>query len=240
MSDRLTRKEIKQQDTFQTTMATALDLVQRYRKHLIAGAVAVVVVVLAVVAFALWSASRERQAQEVLAEAVAAYGGPAAEAAGETGDPARARELFEQLHDDYGSTDAGAVAAVYLGREAASEGDLERARELWEDYLDAHPEGLLAANVRVNLIALDRAAGRGEEVVARLEEMLEDEDRPLPEDVVLYQLATTLDELDRPEEAEAHYQRLADEYPGSPYGQLARQKVGGAVPGAPAFAGLPS
>lgn len=238
MSDRLTRKEIKQQDSFQTTMALALDTVQRYRTHLIVGAVAVVVVVLAVVAFAFYSASRERQAQAVLADAIAAHGGPAAAAAGEEADPTRARELFEQIRDEYPRSDAATVAASYLGGFAAREGDTERARELWEEYLDEQPDGLISANIRVNLLALDRAAGRGEEVVAELEEMLGDEDRLLPEDVVLYQLALTLDELGRAEEAESHYQRLADEYPGSPYGQLARRKVG--APAAPAFAGLPS
>ena len=38
MSDRLTRKEIKRQDTFQTTMVQGLDWVRAHRRALVAGA----------------------------------------------------------------------------------------------------------------------------------------------------------------------------------------------------------
>jgi tetratricopeptide (TPR) repeat protein len=113
---------------------------------------------------------------------------------------------------------------------AAVAGDTERARELWQDFLDEHPKHMLGAEVRLNLYALDRAAGNAEAVAAELQAMLEAEDRPLPEDVVLHELAVTLESLGRDEEAAEHYQTLVSVHPQSAYATAARQKTGGSGP----------
>jgi tetratricopeptide (TPR) repeat protein len=248
MSDRLTRKEIKRQDSFQVTMAQSLEWVRSHRRALIAGAATLVLAVVALGAWAFWVRLSEDEAQALLAEAMAAHRAPiepAGEAAAAAGDDepsfpseearrSRAQELFEQVVEEHGASDAADVARVYLAYFAAGAGDAERARELWQDFLDEHPEHMLGAEVRLNLYALDRAAGRGEEVAAELRTMLEQDDRPLPEDVVLHELAVTLEALDREEEATEHYQRLASEFPQSPFALAARQKTGAPAP----FAGL--
>ena len=250
MSDRLTRKEMKQQDTFQVTVGRVLDWISLHRRHIVAGVAAVVLAVAALAGLALWRAATEDDAQALLNEAMEAYGAPVrAEGeeapAGEDEELSfasaeerrtRAAELFERVVDEYGANDAADVARVFLGEIAAGQGDTERARELWASFVDEHPEHLLGAEVRLNLYALDRAAGRGEEVAAELQEMLEEEDRPLPEDVVLHELAVTLESLGREEEAAEHYQDLLDRFAQSPYAMAARQKTG--APGG--FAGLGS
>lgn len=249
MSDRLTRKEIKQQDTFQVTMGRVLDWIQLHRRHIVVGVAAVVLAVAALAGWALWRAATEDDAQALLNEAMEAYGAPiqaeGEEAPAEDEEPSfataeerrtRAAELFERVVDEHGASDAADVARIFLGEIAAGQGDTERARELWEAFLDEHSEHMLGAEVRLNLYALDRAAGRGEEVAAELQAMLEEEDRPLPEDVVLYELAVTLESLGREEEAAEHYQDLADRFAQSPYAMAARQRTG--VPGT--FAGLGS
>lgn len=250
MSDRLTRKEIKRQDTFQTTMAQSLDWVRAHRRELIAGVAILALAVAALAGWALWLRATEDDAQALLAEAMEAYRAPvrpedegaAAGAGEELSFPSvearreRAAELFERVVEEHGPSNAADVARVYLGEIAAVQGDTDRARELWEDFLDEHPDPMLGAEVRLNLYALDRAAGRGEEVAAELAAMLEADDRPLPEDVVLHELASTLESLGRQEEAAEHYQRLVNEHPQSPYAIAAREKTG--VPGQ--FAGLGS
>lgn len=249
MSERLTRKEMKQQDTFQVTMGRVLDWIRLHRRHIVAGAAAVVLAVAALAGWALWRAATEDDAQAALTEAMKAYAAPVraegeeAPAGGEEPSFAsteerrtRAAELFERVVDDYGASDAADVARVFLGEIAAARGDTERARELWETFLDDHSKHMLGAEVRLNIYALDRAAGRGEEVAAELQAMLEKKDRPLPEDVVLHELAVTLESLGREEAAAAHYQDLLDRFAQSPYAMAARQRTG--VPGT--FAGLGS
>lgn len=245
MSDRLSRKEIKRQDTFQVLMGRGLEMVQAYRRQIILVAGLLVLLVVVAIGWFIYVESMEDDAQALLADAMEARGEPAG---GETAEAAtapegadarrtRARQLLEQVVDDYGATDAADVARVYLGEIAATEGDTERAAELWREFLDEHPEHMLGAQVRLNLYALERGAGRGEEVVAELQEIVDDEDPPLPRDVALYELAVTLEELGREDEAAERYQRLVDEFGQSPYAVEARQKTGGA---AATFPGLPS
>ncbi|MGD2115048.1 MAG: tetratricopeptide repeat protein, partial [Acidobacteriota bacterium] len=200
MSDRLTRKEIKRQDSFQTAMGTGLEYVQRHRSQLILGVVAVVVLVLAATAWSLWSASREDRAQELLAEAIQVYGAPVGADAADGGEAdadtptfsseeerwERAAELFGEVHDRFGSTDAGGIAGVYLGKIALAEGDTERARALWRDFVD-DGDHALAAEVRLNLLRLDRAEGDAERVATELEGMLARQSKPLPGDVILHE-----------------------------------------------------
>jgi len=239
MSDRLKRKDIKQRDGFQLAVTTALEYVQTYRKQLIAGVVLLAVAGLAVVGWALWSASREDRAQAVLAEAIEAYGAPVGEDAADQADTdgptfateeerrARATELFQQVVDDYGWNDASGVARVYLGQIAMDEGNTDRAQELWQEVVDDAGDNILAAEVRLNLFRLARADGRGEEVATELEAMLVRENKPLPGDVILIELATTLEELGRDVEATERYQQLLDEYEASPYADEARRKLAG-------------
>ena len=241
MSERLTRKEIKRQDSFQTAMTSSLELVQRYRRELVLGAVLLVLAVVALVAWSFWTSSREDDAQVLLAEAIEVYGAPVGDEARAAGDGpvfaseeerrTRAAELFREVEERYGSSAAAAVARAYRGGIAAAEGDVETARRLWREYLDDQEDTMLAAEVRLNLIHLDRASGRSEEVAARLEEMLLAESRPLPGDIVLHELAQTLEQLGREEEAAERWQQLVTDYPASPYAAAARQRTGGGFPG---------
>lgn len=248
MSDRLTRKEMKQQDGFQVAVGRTLDTVHRYRRQIVLFAGVLVLLVVAVIAWFVYVSSIEDDAQALLAEGMEAYGAPLAgdETAEQDGATfpdeesrtARAEEIFGQVVDEYGMSDAADVARVYLGDIAAERGDAERARELWSDFVDEHPDHMVAAQVRLNLYALERAAGQGEQVAAELEEMVSDEDRDLPLDVALFELATTLEQLGREDDATVYYQRLVDEFGESPYAMAARQKIGDGAPAG--FPGFPS
>jgi tetratricopeptide (TPR) repeat protein len=137
-----------------------------------------------------------------------------------------AKKAFADLADDYGSTDAGKVANVYLGEIAASQGSTETARKLWTEYLASEPDTALAVSVELNLLALDRQAGKLEDVKSGLEKQLEEgAKRTLPEDVVLYELAQTLEALGRQNEAQDTFQRLVDDHPRSPYALEARRRL---------------
>jgi tetratricopeptide (TPR) repeat protein len=238
MSDRLTRKEIKQQDQFQTTVGRVLEGIQTYRRQIVMAAIALVVVVVAAVAVILWLESREAAAQEVLTEALDVTQAPVGEEPPGLPDwiptfdtvearTARSVELFQQLIDDYGSTDAGQMAHLYLGEIEAERGNADAAREHWREFLaSADEERMLAARARLNLIALDRQAGNDEAVIESLRTELDTGDSALPEDVVLYELAGALEAAGQEQEADELYQRLVDEHSSSPYAQVARTKVG--------------
>jgi tetratricopeptide (TPR) repeat protein len=238
MSERLTRREMKR-DEVQEWMGLAYIWLSEHWRKVVWAAVGVVALGLVAVLAVVYLEHREGQAQESLNEALEVYETPIsvlAPAEGEVEGPVftseeerreRARELFGQVRDRYGSTAAGRIASVYLGRIAAAEGDLERARELWSDFVEAAPDHALGASVQLALYSLDREQGRTEELIASLRSAVDSVDSRLPQDALLYELGVTLERDGQKEEAREVFQRLVDEYPASPYAPRARQRVGG-------------
>lgn len=233
MNQRLTRKEIKRNE-FVEAIERSASFVERNARLLVIAAVAVAVALIAAFGTWSWMKSRGGVANEALTAALEVYAPEATAGVGddpslatEDGRRARAAEMFSAIRDDYGFTDAADIAGVYLGQIALEGGDADKARELWEDFVDEHGGTVLGREVRLNLIGLDRDQGRGDQVVAELERMLAaaPDDRELPGDLILYELGQTYEELGRDEQAESTFRRLIEEYPRSAYVGSARQKV---------------
>ncbi len=247
MNQRLTRKEMKRNE-FVEALERSAGFLERNARWLVIGAAVVLVLVLAGFGAWMWLERQETRANAALADALEVYRapvGPDAAAQADADAPhfadaaarrQRAREMFTALRDDFRFADSADVADVYLGEIAADEGQPDRARELWQSFVDAHPDHVLADQVRVNLLHLDRDQGQGEQVASRLEAMLAGpaEDRELPGDVILYELAQTYEGLGKTDQEQASYQRLVEEYPTSPYTSVARQHAGPAAAGAAA------
>jgi len=241
MSQRLTRKEMKQKDQFVTSVEQTLDYSRSHIRTIIyavCGALALALVVLLVLQFLN---HRSVKASEALASAMEAYEAPIGEEAegeelsfpDEATRMTQAKELFEGVNADYGSTSAGSVALIYLARMAADQGDLSTAQQHWQEYVDREGNDIVSAQLRLNLLDLERLEEGGPEAVAsKLQAMLDEGKKSLPEDVLLFELAMTLENLSRNEEALTYYQRIIDEFPQSQYSTLARQKSAklGALP----------
>lgn len=260
MSQRLTRKEIKR-DEFTSVMGRGVEYAETHVRTLIYALGAVVVAALIAFAAYLLLGSRAEKANEALARAVKIYNAPidataakpddanAPSFADEAARRTRARKLLEEVRDDYGMSDAADVAGLYLAQIAVAEGKLDQARELWTEFVDDHGDSLLAGAARINLIRLDRQQGKGQDLAQRLKTMLEEQEPPLPKDVILNELGETLEQLGRREEAAQAYRQIVDDYPQSRYRSDAQQKLsaldptraaggaGNAMPSIPGFPG---
>jgi tetratricopeptide (TPR) repeat protein len=239
-TQRLSRKEIKHEirdDAFRHAVGGGYDYVRGHGRNLALTLAGLVVVAGAVVGWRTWHDRREAAATELLGRAIKTYDAPVVPTgakpddaeepsfADEASRAAKAKELFERLEHDYRGTGGAAVGQVYIGRIRLEQKDAAGARKAWEGFLDDHPRHLLAGAVRVSLLDLDRQEGKGEKVVERLRADLEKDDKPLPEDVMLYELGTTLERLGRRQEAHDAFQRIADEHPDSPWASKATTKA---------------
>lgn len=238
MSQRLTRKEIKhdiREDEVRNYLLRVFEFFQQ-RPGVIVGTVAGGIgLILALAGLFAYLDSRREKANEELAAAIEIVSTPlAGDDAPAAGDgetvfdsaeerTAEAKRAFEQIRGSVGSSAAGDVASLYLADIAAGEGDTDTARRIWEDFLRQHEDHLLAVAVRINLIHLDRQNGRAQEVADDLQQALDSAEKPLPEDVILFELAQTLEVLDQKEAALDVYQRIIDDHPRSPYTAKARQ-----------------
>lgn len=238
MSQRLTRKEIKhdiREDEVRGVLLRIFDVVQSNPNLVVGGVVGLILLILALVGAFAYLDSRAEKANEELAEAIKIVSSPIEEEEGaaptgdgptfETEEARRegAKQAFEEVRAGLGASVAGDIADLYLADIAADGGDTEKAREIWEGFLRDHDDHLLAVSVRVNLIHLDRQAGRAQEVADRLQSELDSAEKDLPEDVILFELAETLETLDQQDAAREAYQRILDDHPRSPYSAKARQ-----------------
>lgn len=240
--DSVTREDLKRNE-LEEALGKGIHYAEDHKRMLIWGVGGVVGVALLVAGIFLWIASRKDGANEALGKALRVDGAEVVASGANPGDPlhptfasesarrARARELFAELDDRYGSTATGRVAKLYLAQIAIAENDTEKAKQLWRAFLDAEPSGALAATARVNLYKLDREQGRGAELISELQKMIEQADKPLPADVILYQLALTYEALGKSDDAKASWRRIVDEYPQSPYTADAQREAGPAPKG---------
>ena len=238
MSQRLSRKEIKR-DEFMESIGGALSWVQDHSRMLLAGAAAVVAVLILVVIYLGYADRREKRADSALAKAMQVYQSAVDPVAANPDDPKsptfpstgarsqRAAELFQGVMDDFGSSEAAGIATAYMAQISMADGNAAEARANWEEFLAKSSDHMLTTEVQINLMALDRAEGRGDELVTRLRAMLSGPDEGLPADLLWYQLALTLEGLDRDGEAREAYQRIVDDFPRSSYAPVARERAGG-------------
>lgn len=228
MARRLTRREIKRDEVLEG-LGSAVTYIESHRRALywIGG-------LLAAAGLAAWGivaffGGRAERAQDALARAIQVAGSPVAGAGARPDDAAapsfpdaaarraRARELFESVRSAHGWSEAAGIAGFYLGSIAAEEGRFDDARALWREFAEEHEGHFLAAEARLNLIGLDRRGERAEQVADELRRELASDSRALPEDVLLRELAVTLELMGRGGEAMDVYQRIVDEHPQSPY-----------------------
>jgi tetratricopeptide (TPR) repeat protein len=235
MAAHLRRDELKRNELGEAVGA-GVEYAGVHLRQIAIGVAAVVAVVLIIWGIFAWRAGRDGRANAALGRALTVANAPIVATgaepdadepsfASESARDQRARELFEALARDFGSTGAGSSARLWLAQLAARSGDAATARRHWQEYLDVESSGALAAAARRNLIHLDRAEGKGEALVAELSAALERGRDPLPPDALLWELAQTQSALGRDAEARAAYQKIVDEHPASPWLGDARREL---------------
>ncbi|HEX3526205.1 MAG TPA: tetratricopeptide repeat protein [Thermoanaerobaculia bacterium] len=240
MNQRVTRKDMKK-DEFASAVGRGVEYAEGHVRPIIFGIGGAVV--LAVIGFLIYGfvGHRSDAAGDALAAAVKVYSAPLNATEAKPNDPkepsfvdeaarrAKAKTLFTKVRSDYGHTDAADIAGVYLAQIAMTDGKPEEARKLWSDFVDAHPDSLLAGEARINLIHLDRGKQASkeklEELAQRLKAMQGQSKPPLPEDVILNELGATYEQLGRKDDATQAYKRILDEFPQSAYRTNAGQRI---------------
>lgn len=233
MSERLTAKQIKQdirEDEVQSFLVTLINKFQENPSLYVGLVGGFLVIGLLISGITTFLGKQNESAQARLGELIDAYSAPVL-ASGETApagltrsydsEEARLAATREAL-EEVGGGSAGEVAELYEAQLALAEGNTDEARRIWESFLRGNGDSALAVSVRTNLIELDRAEGKHDELAERLQSEL-DGRSDLPEDVLLYQLARTREDLGQTTEADALYQRILDDLPASPYAAAARQ-----------------
>ncbi len=242
MSDRLTKHDLERNELGEI-VAHGIEYAEHHTRQLVMGFAGLLLAGVVGLGLYLWAGHRTSQLNEELARAMRIY---TAEIVTEGAKPDdadkptfstesarrdRAKSLFSAIAGRTLAPKAAHVAELYLGEIAMAEGDKAAARRHWGTFAKAEGETAMGATAQLNLMRLDREEGHGEDLVTRLRGMLEhSEERPLPEDVVLYQLGLTLQQLGKDGEAKSTFRRLVEEFPRSPLRSEAQRLGGAATP----------
>lgn len=208
---------------------------QRVLVMLTAGAV-----LIALVAYGIYfyRSTRERKAQDALAEAITTIDSPLVQPAATEPNPlakyktnaekiAAAEKQFKAVKDQFGGTDAADVADLYLARIAGSRGDIAGARKLLEQFVQDHPKNVLVGSARYSVYELRIENGEAAQVVNELnQELARNENQVLPADSMLALLAHAYDAQGISDKSKDAYRRIVSQYPDSPYAVEAQRKVG--------------
>ncbi|REK04325.1 MAG: hypothetical protein DWQ36_17990 [Acidobacteria bacterium] len=231
----LTRQDMKR-DEVQEQLLVGVEWFRENWKKLVAALVAVLLAITAFFVARIVMEGRSESAQAALGAALRLVTAPVVEDGATPDDPrapsfadaasrdAKAVAALEAVVDDYGSSDAADVARMVIAQIAARGGDTAKAREIWEAAARQGRGTARGAAARANLISLDRQE-RPAELAEELQAMVDEGESELPTDVLLFELAQTLEAAGRPDEAQEVYQRLVDEFQTSAFAAQARQRI---------------
>ena len=226
MGRRITRKQLKKEDEFVSTMDAIIHWVYENWRPLAAGVAAVCVVALLGWGAMVWTGSRAKEASILLQHAVATYEGEPDPTTGvPTGDVEAAEEELRQVVDHYGRSDQADMARLFLARIALGRDQTEEARTALVELAQRRGDDVIGRLANLDLINLRSASGQAAEVAGELEAMVTGQSTALPRDVALYQLGELFIGEGEPERAAEYFQKLAEEFPESPYLPAAQRRL---------------
>jgi len=209
---KLTKRQIKE-DKFTTFMLSTKRQFQDKWQFYVAGVVAVVLIAVAVSWYISDMAAHKAEAEAKFARAVLDY---------QSGDNQVALLGFDQLLDEYGSTDVAEQATYLLGNIHLSNKNYEDAIHYFEIYLDRYRDDQLnRAAAQAGIAAAQEDLGNYAEAAAsfaKAGEMFPD--GPLAADYEAGAVRNYLNAGDE-EAAEAHYQIIREKYADTDPGRTA-------------------
>jgi tetratricopeptide (TPR) repeat protein len=241
MARKLERQELKRNE-LNDAVEASVEFAERHLKAILLTLGGAGLAALAAWGVWGWHQARVARASEMLGDALRVAQAEVVDSGAKPDDPvrptfaseaareARARQLFEQTAQKYPSSGPGLAATLWLGDRAFAAGDRAEARKLWQKVVDSGAEGTFAVSARVDLARLDRAEGKGEELLTRLKKELDSGTSMVPADVLLAEIARTYEALGKSADAQATWRRIVDEHPDSPYASVAQGQIAAGSP----------
>lgn len=231
------RHQIKQ-DELLTGYERAAGFVAAHRDETRVTLLALAVVGLAAIGLSTWRSHQHQASEKSFSDALRLFHSPVSSEVA-PGAPApsgtvfataqerytKARESFEGVAREYGSTRAGRRARYYTALCDVELGNHAAAEKTLTDLAGDGDDDTLAGLSRLALAESHRRRGQVDQAVAAFTKLVEDAGTTVPRDHALMRLAATLEDARRTAEAGRAYKRLADEFPASVYAAEARRKA---------------
>jgi TolA-binding protein len=238
------RHKLKEND-FAQTMARTRAMVNERPREMATIAIGVLVVALALGAFATWKASRDARGTTLLASALAVAEAPivtppppAPGSAPPVQPPGSFRTERERLEavvpllqraaDAYPDSDAGITARYRLAASLAELGRFAEAEQRYQEVArKAGPKSIYRYTARLGLGEAQLAQAKGDAAVTTFRDLASDTNSTLPTDSVLMQLGRAAQMAGKKDDATRAFTRVVEEFPQSLYAAEAKEKIAG-------------
>jgi tetratricopeptide (TPR) repeat protein len=218
--DNATKQALKKQDKFHELTGESIQWAESHRQKTIIGAVALVVVVLAVVGGYSWFESRTAAASTALGAALQTYQTPLVN--GEQPVPpgmktfpdansraAAANAQFAQVASQYGLLKPGKIAKYFAGLTYSEEGKNSQAEEALKSVASSW-DGELAASGKLALAQLYAQTNRDPQAIDLYNELAKGDAITVPANTAKLQLAELYESQGKTVEARKIYAELKD------------------------------
>jgi tetratricopeptide (TPR) repeat protein len=132
---RVTKKDLKKPDEFMSLTEQAFLFVAAHMRKVILGAVALVVIVLALLGFRWWGEKKEAEAYQKFSLAIQSYGMAASPGRESGSDPRALVQMFDQVISNYPRTSAGKLSLLYKGNVLLQSGQFDQAIQSYDLFL---------------------------------------------------------------------------------------------------------
>jgi TolA-binding protein len=232
-------------DKLAETLQETLERLEAQRTRLIAGGVAIAVVLVLVIGYVWYRSDQAGKAAALLADALVTNEAPVTPPPpppGVAADPApppptsdsyateEARDeaalaKFLAAADAYPSTQAGITARYYAAALLAEAGRLEEARQQYARVVELDGRGFYGRMARLGVAELNVREGNFDPAIATFRELSLDLKGDLPVDAILMQLGQAYEAAGKQAEARQTFQRISSEFPESAYASDAEQRL---------------
>ncbi len=218
--------------------AIAMELYTTRRREIVAGVVALALIVGAVGGYSIWRNRLEGRAAALLADAQAVTEtrvGPPADPDAPQASPSfpteRARSQaaltkFKLAADSYPSTDAGILARYLEASTRMTLGFPEQAATAYQQVIDAAgTSSLYGRMARLGLAEAQAQTGKYNDAIATFKQLAEQPNGDLPLDAILMQLGRAYRDAGQVAEARQTFGRIVQEFPGSSFTADAQREL---------------
>ncbi len=212
----MTRHELKETDEITTSIQKFSEMAYARKKEILAGAIAVVVLILLVVGWRVYSANRNASAQNQLSQAISAYSDTTIKSEKERYEKALVQA--QKTHDTYSSLPAGMIAQYYMAMCQEGLGDTAKATDNLQQVIRSG-DASISGVAKFALAGIYKKHGDTQKAIDLYKDLYDK--GGYSKSAAVFELARLSETNNKTDEAKAYYQKIVSEFPESPFRQEA-------------------
>ena len=224
----MSRHDLRETDEITSSIQKFSEIAYTRRKEILVGVVVLVVLILVVVGWRVYSANRNASAQNQLSLAISAYNDANIKSDKERFEKTLAEA--QKTHDAYPSLPAGVIAQYYMAMSQEGLGDTAKATDNLQQAIRNGDESV-AGVAKFALAGIYKKHSETQKAIDLYKELYDK--GGYSKSAAVFELAKLSETNNKADEAKAYYQKIVSEFPESPFRQeadSALKRLGVAAP----------